>query len=66
YSPEIVAMRERLSSGRVDSIAFVSWTEDHYSATSKIGSNSYELGDSLNRLVAEDILPILRWAFSGL
>ncbi|KAK7021561.1 hypothetical protein R3P38DRAFT_3196292 [Favolaschia claudopus] len=66
YSPEIIAIREGIRSGQVDSIGFVSWTNDHYSATCKVLSNPYEFGDSLNRCYASDLLPILRWAFSRL
>ncbi|KAK7016627.1 hypothetical protein R3P38DRAFT_2541933 [Favolaschia claudopus] len=52
--------------GQVDLIGFVSWMNDHYSATCKVLSNPYEFGDWLNRCDAPDLLPILRWAFSGL
>ncbi|KAK7034181.1 hypothetical protein R3P38DRAFT_3263915 [Favolaschia claudopus] len=66
YSAEIIAMRERIRSGGVDSLGFISWTADHYSAICKIFIADFEHGDSLQRSPAEDILDILRWAFSGL
>lgn len=66
YSPEIIRLRERIRSGHVDSIGFVTWTSDHYSAVCKVFIAQLELGDSLHLPAARDILPILRWAFAGL
>ncbi|KAJ6452558.1 hypothetical protein C8R47DRAFT_998072, partial [Mycena vitilis] len=66
YSPEIIAVRERIRSGLVDIVTFVGWTRDHYSAIYKFFLTDLELGDSMHLPAASDVLPILRWALADL
>ena len=67
YSPELLALRNRLTSTRVECIAFLECTNYHYSAFILNRSQLALLkhSDSLGHLASDDILPILRWILSG-
>ncbi|KAJ7511950.1 hypothetical protein B0H11DRAFT_2371455 [Mycena galericulata] len=66
YSAELVRLRGRIRSGKVDMLGFVNWRNDHFSGIFKFALSDLLLGDSLHLPAAPDILPILRWAFYGL
>ncbi|KAF7371978.1 hypothetical protein MVEN_00055800 [Mycena venus] len=66
YSQNIIWFRERVRSGSVNVIGFLSWTRDHYSALVKMRVDDLEHGDSLNLPPESDLLPLLRWALAGL
>ncbi|KAF7369166.1 hypothetical protein MVEN_00243800 [Mycena venus] len=48
YSQNIIWFHERVRSGSVNVIGFLSWTRDHYSALVKMRIDDLEHGDSLN------------------
>ncbi|KAF7349836.1 hypothetical protein MVEN_01284100 [Mycena venus] len=66
YSQNIIWFRERVRSGSVNVIGFLSWTRDHYSALVKMRIDDLEHGDSLNLPPESDLLPLLWWALAGL
>ncbi|KAJ7087023.1 hypothetical protein C8R43DRAFT_1173898, partial [Mycena crocata] len=66
YSSNLVDLRERIRAGFVQTIGFVSWTTDHYSALVKCSVEDFEHGDSLHHDISPDLIPILCWAFGGL
>ncbi|KAJ7834228.1 hypothetical protein B0H14DRAFT_2591010 [Mycena olivaceomarginata] len=65
YSSDIIRLREHICTGNVDTIGFITWTNNHFSAVCKVFLAELE-GDSLHLPTAPDILPIFRWAFNGL
>lgn len=65
FSPEIIDLRLRLSSTRVDIIGFLSWSNNHYSAYVLDGENlsySNSLGLSPNQIDVD----VLRWVFADI
>ncbi|KAJ7502277.1 hypothetical protein B0H11DRAFT_2365617, partial [Mycena galericulata] len=65
FSPEIVSLRARIRSGKVDKIGFIGWKNEHYSGIFIVSPSGLENGDSLHLPSSPDLLHILRWVFQG-
>lgn len=66
YGPNIEALRQRIQSTTVTHIGFLDCKMNHYSAYLLTAFRQLQHGDSLHRVPASDVLPILQWILAGL
>jgi hypothetical protein len=66
YGPNIRALRQRIQSTTITHMGFLDYKMNHYSAYLLTGFRHLQHGDSLHRVPASDILPILQWILAGL
>ena len=66
YGPNIRALHQRIQSTTVTHIGFLDCGVNHYSAYLLTAFRHLQHGDSLHRVPASDILPILQWILAGL
>lgn len=67
YSANLIALRQRIRATTVESISFISWESGHYSSFhNRVPTSILDHGDSLAHEAALDVLPVFRWALSGL
>ena len=66
YSPNLEALRQRLQCTTVKHFGFLEYATNHFSGYILQASHVLQHGDSMHRMPAEDVLPILQWLLRGL